>query len=73
MTADAAAKIIVGNFEEYALDHKRHPHCAGCNGCLISPHPEVVLSRPLWCVGCKQRIEAATAPGIPLPWAVEFA
>lgn len=72
MYSESMVKAIVGNFEEYALDHKRHPHCVACNGCLVDPSPDVVLSRPLWCIACKNRIESQTQPGVPLPWKVAF-
>lgn len=60
---------IIGNFEEYATDHARHRHCVACGGCLLDPRAVVVLSVPLWCIGCKNRIEInAAKSGIPLPW-----
>lgn len=54
-------------FELFAMDHKAHRHCMGCNGCLLDPS-HIVQSFLAWCVGCRDRIKKTTAPGIPLPW-----
>lgn len=58
-------------FERFALDHTAHTHCMGCNGCLLDPS-HIVQSYRAWCVGCRDRIKAATRPGVPLPWAGMF-
>lgn len=58
------------DFERFALNHAAHVHCRGCNGCLLDP-AHYVQSYPnhVWCVGCRERIKANTAPGRTLPWA----
>jgi len=54
-------------FEQFALDHKRHNHCQGCGGCLLDPS-DLVQMYVSWCVSCRDRIKANLPPGAPLPW-----
>lgn len=57
-------------FEQFATDHDLHKHCIACNGCLLDPSPVVQYSHPLWCVGCRDRIEKQSAKtGARVPWA----
>lgn len=56
-------------FEAFALDHGKHRHCAGCNGCILDPRDFVQATHPLWCVGCRDRIDQSTPAALPRPWA----
>ena len=53
-------------FEEYCLNHTAHPHCAGCGLCICDPRCAEI--RPIWCVGCYERIDKSVGQGIPRPW-----
>lgn len=67
------------DFAAYAKDHKRHPHCASCGGCLLDPKfsPERELEQgigwyPLWCAGCMCRIKKSLPEGAKPLWQYEF-
>jgi len=69
----------VQDFAAYAMDHKRHPHCASCGGCLLDPNfsPEKTLEHgvtwyPLWCAGCMCRIKKNLPAGAKPLWEHEF-
>lgn len=56
-------------FEEFALDHAKHTHCRGCNGCILDPSLFIRQFKDyVWCVGCRDRIKKSNTPGVPLPW-----
>lgn len=56
-------------FEQFAMDHDLHVHCIGCGGCILDPQPQVQYSHPIWCIGCRDRIEKRCAKtGARVPW-----
>lgn len=56
-------------FEEFALDHNKHVHCRGCNGCILDPTWFVQqFENSVWCVACRDRIKKNNPPDKKLPW-----
>ena len=59
---------LAKDFETFALDHKIHPHCSVCRGCILDARTAVLTSAPLYCVGCRDKIAAALPPNSAPPW-----
>lgn len=56
------------SFVEFAKDHDEHAHCCGCGNCIVDPSDHVRFSWPIWCVGCRDKVEAKLPAGTQRPW-----
>lgn len=40
-------------FEEFAMNHELHQHCADCKGCILDPLVQKVAG--VLCIGCRAK------------------